>query len=137
MTLKDCIFCKIVEKQIPSKIIFENEKNMVFLDIFPISPGHSIIIPKTHYSNIEDIPDEQLSELFKAVKAIAKILRQKLNLEGYNILQNNYEAAGQVVKHIHVHIIPRSSDDKRFNLKIPREQATDDELEIILKMLHN
>ena len=135
MSLQDCIFCKIVKKEIPSKIVFENENTIAFLDIFPISKGHSIIIPKKHFNTIEDIPDEDLSDLFKAVKHVAILLKEKLNLEGYNILQNNFEAAGQVVKHIHIHIIPRNSDDKRFQMKIPREQAPDDELESILTLL--
>jgi len=132
---QDCIFCKIVKKEIPSKIIFEDGNNIAFLDIFPISQGHSIVIPKKHYNTIEDIPDEDLSDLFRVVKYVAQLLKLKLNLEGYNILQNNFNVAGQVVKHIHVHIIPRSNNDKRFQMKIPREQAPEGALEDVLTLL--
>lgn len=132
---KDCIFCKIIDREIPSKIIFESNLNLAFLDIFPISRGHSIVIPKNHYTNLEDIPDDKLSELFKSVKQIAIIIHKKLKIDGYNILQNNYKAAGQDIKHFHVHIIPRNLNDKRFRVKIPRNQATEDELNSILEIL--
>ena len=132
---KDCIFCKIIDRKIPSKIIFENNLNLAFLDIFPISRGHTIVIPKNHYANLEDIPDDKLFELFKSVKQIATIVHKKLKIDGYNILQNNYKAAGQDINHFHVHIIPRNLDDNRFIVKIPRNQATEDELNSILAIL--
>ncbi len=132
---KDCIFCKIIDRKIPSKIIFENNLNLAFLDIFPISRGHTIVIPKNHYTNLEDIPDDKLFELFKSVKQIATIVHKKLKIDGYNILQNNYKAAGQDINHFHVHIIPRNLDDNRFIVKIPRNQATEDELNSILAIL--
>ncbi len=132
---KDCIFCKIIDRKIPSKIIFENNLNLAFLDIFPISRGHTIVIPKNHYTNLEDIPDDRLFELFKSVKQIATMVHKKLKIDGYNILQNNYKAAGQDINHFHVHIIPRNLDDNRFIVKIPRSQATDDELNSILAIL--
>ncbi len=132
---KDCIFCKIIDRKIPSKIIFENNLNLAFLDIFPISRGHTIVIPKNHYTNLEDIPDDKLFELYKSVKQIATIVHKKLKIDGYNILQNNYKAAGQDINHFHVHIIPRNLDDNRFIVKIPRNQATEDELNSILAIL--
>ncbi|MCK4688236.1 MAG: HIT family protein [Candidatus Lokiarchaeota archaeon] len=132
---KGCIFCKIIDRKIPSKIIFENNLNLAFLDIFPISRGHTIVIPKNHYTNLEDIPDDKLFELFKSVKQIATIVHKKLKIDGYNILQNNYKAAGQDINHFHVHIIPRNLDDNRFIVKIPRNQATEDELNSILAIL--
>ncbi|MFX0017687.1 MAG: HIT family protein [Promethearchaeota archaeon] len=131
----NCIFCQIIEKKIDSKIIFENEKVMAFLDIFPVSRGHMIIVPKNHYLNLEVIPDDDLAEVFKIVKKMAKLVHAKLNLDGYNILQNNYTAAGQVINHFHVHIIPRSNNDNRFKLKIPRIQANDKELNHTLDLL--
>jgi len=135
MNVEDCIFCKIVKKEIPSKIIYENEINLAFLDIFPINDGHTIVIPKNHYHNIEDTPEKEIAELFKVVKKLAIIIHNKLNIDGYNILQNNFEAAGQVIKHFHVHIIPRNKTDEKFKLKIPRNQATERELYKILKLL--
>ena len=120
MTESDCIFCKIVKKVIPAKVIFENNEILAFLDIFPINKGHSIVIPKVHYQNLEDFPESELLYLYKTVKQIAILIHKKLDLGGYNILQNNFKAAGQVIDHIHVHIIPRSENDTKFKLQIPR-----------------
>lgn len=135
MNESDCIFCQIVEKKIPSKVLYEDEKNLAFLDIYPIFKGHTIIIPKKHYHNLEEIPEIELAETYKVVKELATLIHKKLKIDGYNILQNNYEAAGQVIQHFHVHIIPRSINDGRFKLKIPREQSTDEELNNILNTL--
>ncbi|MFX0043517.1 MAG: HIT family protein [Candidatus Hodarchaeota archaeon] len=135
MKNKDCIFCKIIDREIPSKIVFESNLNLAFLDIFPISRGHTIVIPKNHYTNLEDIPEEILSELFKSVKQIATVIHNKLKIDGYNILQNNYKAAGQDINHIHVHIIPRSLDEKKLRFEVPRNQATEEDLNSVLSIL--
>ena len=135
MKEKICIFCKIADREIPSRIIFENDLNIAFLDISPISKGHTIVIPKTHYSNLEEIPDYELTELHKVVKQLAIKIHQKLKIDGYNILQNNFTAAGQIIKHFHVHIIPRSIEDGKFQLLIPREQSKEDELKQTLKAI--
>jgi histidine triad (HIT) family protein len=131
-----CVFCKIVEKSIPSKVLFENDKNLAFLDIFPVSKGHTIVIPKNHYKNLEDIPDSELSELFKIVKKVSILIRKKLQVDGYNILQNNFRAAGQEVNHFHVHIIPRSNEDGKLKIFIPKSQAKEDELNQILRVIN-
>jgi len=135
MLSENCIFCKIVRNDIPSKIIYENDETLAFLDIFPIAEGHTIVVPKKHYENIEVIPEEILISVIKTVKKLATLLHDKLNFEGYNILQNNFKAAGQVVQHFHFHIIPRNFNDSRFRLAIPREQAMDKDLEHILKII--
>ncbi len=131
-----CVFCKIVDKSIPSKVLFENDKNLAFLDIFPISKGHTIVIPKNHYKNLEDISDNELSELFEIVKKVSILIRKKLQVDGYNILQNNFRAAGQVVNHFHVHIIPRSNEDGKLKIFIPKSQAKEDELNQILRVIN-
>ena len=95
MKSEDCIFCKIAKKEIPSKIVFENDLNLAFLDISPLSKGHTIVIPKSHYATLEVIPEYELSELYKVVKKIAMMIHDKLQIDGYNILQNNFTAAGQ------------------------------------------
>ena len=115
--------------------MYEDEKNLAFLDIYPIFKGHTIVIPKTHYLNLEEIPETELTEIYKVVKKLATLIHAKLEIDGYNILQNNFEAAGQVIQHFHVHIIPRSENDGKFKLKIPREQANGEELEKILRIL--
>ena len=129
---EECVFCQIVEKEIPSQILFENDSNLAFLDIFPVSKGHTIVIPKNHYNNLEDIPVNELTDLYETVKNLSGVIRKKLKVDGYNILQNNFKAAGQIINHFHVHIIPRSRKDGKFQLIIPREQSKEDELKKIL-----
>jgi len=133
--MEDCLFCKITDRKIPSKIVFENDLNLAFLDISPISKGHTIVIPKNHYSNLEDILDKELTELYKVVKSLAITIHEKLKIDGYNILQNNFRAAGQEIRHFHVHIIPRNFDDEKFQIKIPRAQASSEELNEVFNIL--
>jgi histidine triad (HIT) family protein len=135
MSFKECIFCKIVNKEIPSKIIFENEKCMAFLDISPISEGHTIVIPKNHSSTIEDILEDDFFAVFKVVKDLSIHIHKQLNTGGYNVLQNNFKPAGQVIDHFHVHIIPRNEGDNRFKLRLPREQVSENELDKVFKEL--
>jgi len=132
---EDCIFCQIADKKIPSQILFENDTNLAFLDIFPISNGHTIVIPKNHYNNLEDIPSGELTDLFKVVKNLSNKIYEKLEIDGYNILQNNFSAAGQIINHFHVHIIPRRREDGKFQLLIPREQSKEEELKKTLKTI--
>ena len=108
---KNCIFCKIVKGEIPCSKIYEDEHTLAFLDIMPINKGHTLVIPKKHYKNIFDIPEEELCEVMKAVKKIAPAIQDAANADGVNITSNNEEAAGQVVMHSHTHIIPRFKDD--------------------------
>lgn len=84
---------------------------------------------------MEDIPDDDLMEIFKVVKVLAKKIHERLHIDGYNILQNNFEAAGQVINHFHVHIIPRTTHDERFKMKIPRNQIKEKELDDVLALL--
>ncbi|MFX0046845.1 MAG: HIT family protein [Candidatus Hermodarchaeota archaeon] len=130
-----CIFCQIVEKKIPSQILFESDTNLAFLDIFPVSAGHTIVIPKNHYNNLEDIPVNRLTELFEVVKNVSTLIHKKLNIDGYNILQNNFRAAGQLINHFHVHIIPRIEKDGKFQLLTPKEQMKEEELRQTLKTI--
>jgi histidine triad (HIT) family protein len=131
----DCTFCRIIRREIPSSIVFEDKKVLAFLDIYPISHGHVIIIPKSHYQTIEDIPDDELTHLIIKVKMIAHRIHHKLNCDGFNIMQNNFKAAGQVIKHVHFHIIPRKEKDMKFSVHIPKEQISQEELEKIRKLI--
>jgi histidine triad (HIT) family protein len=135
MKEEDCIFCKITNREIPSKIIFESDLVLAFLDISPISKGHTIVIPKNHYSNLEDISEYELTELYKKVKSLATMIRKNLKIDGYNILQNNFPAAGQVINHFHIHIIPRKYKDEIIRIEIPRIQASEEELDDVYKIL--
>jgi len=114
----DCIFCKIVSGEIPSSKIYEDEKVLAFLDINPANKGHCVVIPKEHYENIFDISDDALKEIIAAVKKTASAVNKAANCDGINILQNNNKAAGQLVSHIHFHIIPRfENDEVNFSYK--------------------
>jgi histidine triad (HIT) family protein len=95
------------------------------------------VIPKNHYLNIESIPVEELNKIIEVVKLVATLIHNRLNIDGYNILQNNFRAAGQVVNHFHFHIIPRRLNDEKFKLYIPREQAPEESLDGILALLKN
>lgn len=107
----DCIFCAIAEGEIPSFKIYEDELCLAYLDINPFSTGHALVIPKTHSEGLLDTADATLAELVKRVKKVAAHIKTALPCDGFNILQNNGEAAGQTVKHIHFHIVPRTSGD--------------------------
>jgi histidine triad (HIT) family protein len=107
----DCIFCKIVSGQIPSFKVFEDETALAFLDIAPVAPGHTLVIPKKHYANFEEIPGDELCKLILAVKKIGGAIKTGLGIKGYTVSENNDPVAGQVIPHIHFHIMPRSEGD--------------------------
>lgn len=109
--MSDCIFCKIVAKEIPATVIYEDEDVLVFMDIGPIIKGHALVIPKKHYDPIMETPDEILSKLHITAKKIATAQMNAFGADGVNILQNNGKASGQEVEHIHVHVIPRFEND--------------------------
>jgi len=109
--MSDCIFCKIVAKEIPATVIYEDDNVLVFMDIGPIIKGHALVISKQHYDPITDTPDEILAKLHLAAKRIARAQMNGLGADGVNIVQNNGVAAGQEVPHIHVHVIPRFKND--------------------------
>lgn len=125
----NCIFCKIMNGEIPSNIVYENEKFKVILDRFPSAKGHMLVVPKEHFENIHEMPEEYLNELMSLVKKMAKVLNDKYSPEGINIIQNNGVAAGQSVFHFHMHIIPRYSND---DIKIGWSalQFTDEEIKL-------
>ena len=109
--MSNCIFCKIVAKEIPATVIYEDDDVLVFMDIGPIIKGHALVISKKHYDPIIDTPDEIVAKLHLTAKRIAQAQMNGLGADGVNIMQNNGAAAGQEVPHIHVHVIPRYNDD--------------------------
>lgn len=104
---RHCRFCEIVRNEAPASCVYEDDKVMAFLDIMPVSEGHTLVVPKKHYENIYEIPDEEVAYLFKIVRKVACAVKKSMKAEGIGIFQNNGKAAGQVVFHLHVHIIPR------------------------------
>ncbi len=117
MENQDCIFCKIVQKQIPSSIIFENEEVMAFLDIRPLNMGHTLVIPKGHYVDVFDIPKEQLCQIYGICKQIAPAIKTATKADGITIIQQNGKAAGQEIFHLHAHVVPRYEGQKLARFK--------------------
>ena len=109
-----CIFCEIVRGNIPCAKIFEDDQVLAFLDIGPLSPGHSLLIPKKHYARLENCPADLAATLAARLGPIAQAVITAVNAPGYNILNNNDRCAGQLVEHVHFHIIPRNPDDGIF-----------------------
>lgn len=119
----------------PASQVYEDNKTMAFLDIRPINEGHTLVIPKKHYKNIYEISDEDLAHLFKIVKKIAIAVKQSTDAAGISIFQNNGHAAGQVVFHIHVHIIPRFHDQTTQHRKEKSRQQLEKTAEKLRKGL--
>jgi histidine triad (HIT) family protein len=114
--MSNCIFCKIIDGEISSEKIYEDERVYAFLDISPKSKGHTLIIPKKHFENIYDVEEEYLCEILKVTKKLSIRVREKLNPDGIKICQNNGEAAGQTVFHIHFHIIPKYENEQEYDI---------------------
>ena len=107
----DCIFCKIAAGEIPSATLYEDDDFRVILDLGPASKGHALIIPKEHYRNLYDIADETAAKAIILAKKMVNKMKDVLGCDGYNIVQNNEETAGQTVFHFHMHMIPRYKGD--------------------------
>ncbi|TFG19362.1 MAG: HIT family protein [Promethearchaeota archaeon] len=132
---ENCIFCKIVQGLIPSSKIYEDGSSLAFLDIAPFTKGHTIVIPKEHYMNMLDFPEKEMTAYFSAVKNVTIKIKEKLGADGINIMQNNFKAAGQVVNHLHFHVIPRWENDRAFPIRVKKLNLTKEELsEILLKI---
>lgn len=136
--MSDCIFCKIISGEIPGNKIAENDLAIAFLDIAPLNKGHSLVIPKKHFENIEDIEEEDLKAVIALTKKVANSVKKAVRADGINLYQCNEPAAQQVVMHYHMHIIPRfEGDDLGFawNTKEFSEKETTELLERIKKEL--
>lgn len=108
-----CIFCKIAAGEIPSETIYEDEQFCVILDLGPATRGHALILPKNHYADLYGIPEETAGDVMKLAKKMAGIMTEKLHCDGFNLIQNNGETAGQTVFHFHMHLIPRYKEDNQ------------------------
>jgi len=134
---ESCIFCKIVQKQAPSSIIYEDEAVMVFLDIRPLNLGHTLIIPKAHYVDIFDIPPELLSRIHRVLKQIALVVKKATNADGISIIQQNGKAAGQDIFYLHVHVIPRFEGQKLQSFNELKEADRESLDEMAKKIKHH
>lgn len=128
MKKDDCIFCKIANGEIPAKTLYEDDMFRIILDLGPATKGHALILPKDHYANLFELPDETCGDVMKLAKKMATRMTERLHADGFNIIQNNFEAAGQTVMHYHLHLIPRYVDDGQHILWNPTT-VTQEELE--------
>jgi len=126
----DCVFCKIANGEAWAAKVYEDTAHIAFMDIRPMSIGHTLVAPKKHYAYIFDMPDEEVGRLYSIAAKVAKAVKQSINPPGLNLLQNNGSAAGQVIFHVHVHIIPRHEGDaSKFKSGHGRIDASRRELE--------
>jgi histidine triad (HIT) family protein len=109
--MTDCIFCKIIAGQIPCTKLYEDEMTFAFMDIAPISPGHALVVHKHHHADIFDTPERDLCDIMSTAKKVATAAMKATNCDGVNVTMNNRPASGQLVFHLHVHVIPRMLGD--------------------------
>ena len=132
--MENCIFCKIANGEIPANTIYEDENFRVILDNGPATKGHALVLPKGHYADLYEIPEEVAAGAVKVAKKVAGTMKEKLSCDGLNLVQNNGEAAGQTVMHFHLHIIPRYKDDGQHILWKPTSPSAE-ELEEVRKTI--
>lgn len=123
---ENCIFCKLSNHVFDTNMIYEDDDFAVILDLSPAAKGHALILPKEHYANIYELPEDLTSKAFLLAKKMASHLTEKLKCDGFNIVQNNGETAGQTVFHFHIHLIPRYKDDNQKIGWKPLEVSNDD-----------
>ena len=130
----DCIFCKLANGVFPTNSIYEDEDFNVILDVGPATKGHALILPKEHYDNLYELPDELAGKAMILAKKLAKKITEKLSADGLNVVQNNGETAGQTVMHYHLHLIPRYKNDGQHILWNPTEPSKE-ELESVRDLI--
>jgi histidine triad (HIT) family protein len=118
---ESCTFCKIVRREAPASYVYEDEKVMAFLSTRPVNVGHTLVVPKIHYENVFEISEEEVAHLSKIVKRVAYAVKKAVSAEGIRIVQNNGEAAGQVIFHLHFHIIPMYEEISSLHSREIRE----------------
>ncbi|MBG9980201.1 HIT family protein [Facklamia sp. DSM 111018] len=139
--MTDCIFCKIINGEIPNAKVYEDDKVYAFLDISQVTPGHTLLVPKKHVCDIFEYDEHLASEVFSRLPKIAKALQQALpDMKGLNILNNNREIAYQTVFHSHIHLIPRYQEKEGFQLEFTNNQdnyQTEEFQALAQKINHN
>lgn len=131
---ENCIFCKIANGDIPAATLYEDEDFRVILDLGPASKGHALILPKEHYANLYELDDEVASKVLVLAKKMITKLTDVLGCDGYNLVQNNGEVAGQTVHHFHMHLIPRYEGDQVGITWTPGTLTEEDKEEILSKL---
>lgn len=124
--MTECVFCAIAEGEAPAHRIHETDRTLAFLDVEPVNPGHSLVVPKAHHETLTDTPPALAADVFRATRDLAEAVESALDPDGINVVQSNGEAAFQEVFHVHVHVLPRHEDDE-VSVHWPREELTDEE----------
>ena len=123
---QDCIFCRIVSREAPSNIVYEDDRYIAFLDAYPFSRGHTLVCPKAHGETIWDMEEADIAELFRVASRVSKAVVSATGADGFRFVQNNGEAANQVVAHVHVHVIPVKMEDR--SRLMDRKKFTEQEM---------
>ena len=131
----NCIFCKIANGEIPSKTLYEDEKFRVILDLGPAAKGHALILPKSNYADLYELPEDTAADAMILARKMAARITDRLQCDGFNLMQNNGETAGQTVFHFHMHLIPRYRDDGQKIGWIPGEPSAEELEEIKNKII--
>ena len=134
MKQEQCIFCKIIAGEIPSHTLYEDENYKIILDVGPATKGHALIMPKSHYAAFYELPEEAAADVITLAKKMMIHMTDKLKCDGFNLVQNNGEAAGQTVNHFHMHLIPRYKNDGEI-LKYIAGEPDREELERIKRTI--
>lgn len=121
MKKEDCLFCKLANGDIPTRTLYEDELFRVIMDVSPATKGHALILPKEHTKDIYELPDETAGKAMILAKNMASKMKEKLHCDGFNLVQNNGEIAGQTIFHFHLHLIPRYHDDGQHILWEPKD----------------
>ena len=132
MSEDNCIFCKIIRGEIPARTVFEDEDFKVIMDASPATKGHVLILPKRHYDDLFALPEDVAAKALPLAARLAARLKEKLGCQGINIVQNNGEAAGQTVRHFHIHVIPRYEDGRKADVTWGHSTFDEAELDRIL-----
>ncbi|MFH0988309.1 MAG: HIT family protein [Parcubacteria group bacterium] len=109
--MNDCLFCKIINGEIPAHKVYEDDDVLAFLDIMPVNPGHTLIVPKKHFANLLDADEKTLGRIISAVPKVARLIMTALDYQAFNLSVNNGKDANQIVSHLHFHVIPRRAGD--------------------------
>lgn len=133
--MENCIFCMIIEGKIPSRKVYEDENCIAMLDINPATPGHTLILPREHRKDLTEMDEALVGKLMMTAGMIGKRQMDRLSAAGFNIIQNNGEAAGQTVPHFHIHVIPRYEDGPMLGGWVPTEPPAEELDEVLAKML--
>ncbi|MBS1263258.1 MAG: hypothetical protein MAG715_00432 [Methanonatronarchaeales archaeon] len=133
--MESCVFCKIVSGKLDAYRVYEDDAAVAFLDLNPVSRGHVLVVPQRHAETVTELSDEEAGELFAAARNVAALIEEGLEPDGLNLLQNNGEAAGQEVRHVHVHVIPRYFEGDGLAVRFDTEALTEEAASRVLETL--